>query len=414
MNIGQLFYVGRLTGATVYDPIGDPLGRVVDVVLHEFSAMQIQAVGLVIEVGKKRVFLPMTRIISIHPNQVITNGVLNLRRFKQRKMEILAIQDMLDLDVTLLQDNKRAVILDIALELQKRGEWEVRKLFIETYGSQKKGLFRKTQSAQMAVGIEEVKTLKKNNRPQGTKRLLEEWESLKPAEIAELIQGLSFVRQKEIVKELPENRLADILEEMPERNQVKIISLFDEEQAALILGSMEPDDAADLLNELPEETSSRLLAKMEPEEADDVMQLLSYAKNTAGGLMTTEIVILPPEASVSEALASVRKEELPVTVASAIFVARSPLETPTGRFIGTVHIQALLRVPPFTPVGDVVDKNPVVVHANDKDDYVIRMFATYDQMIIPVLSKESNILGAITIDDVLDHMLPDNWRTNGQ
>src|SRR5690606_15533705 len=130
---------------------------------------------------------------------------------------------------------------------------------------------------------------------------------------------------------LDNERLADVLEELPEDDRVAILSELDVDRAADILKAMQPDDAADLLGELPDAQATELLARMEPDDARDVRRLLAYAEDTAGGLMTTEPVILGPEAPIALGLAHVRRQDLAPALASMVFVVRQPLETPTGR-----------------------------------------------------------------------------------
>jgi Mg/Co/Ni transporter MgtE len=125
--------------------------------------------------------------------------------------------------------------------------------------------------------------------------------------------------------------------------------------------------------------------------------------------MTTEPVILGPEATIAEALALVRQEEVSTTLATTVFVCRPPLETPTGRFLGLVHIQRLLREPPHASVGSVVDKvEPLLPTA--PIDRVHRTLATYDLVAVPIVDVDGHFLGAVTVDDVLDHILPEDWR----
>ena len=173
---------------------------------------------------------------------------------------------------------------------------------------------------------------------------------------------------------------------------------------------MAPDDAADLLGELPPDQVHRLLGLMEPDEAEDVRRLLSYDEYTAGGMMTTEPVILPIDATVADALARVRNPDLSPALASQVYVCRSPLETPTGRFVGVCHFQRLLREPPSSLVSGCCDTDlePLLPGATLPE--VATYFATYNLVAAPVVDPDDHLLGAVTIDDVLDHMLPDDWR----
>jgi len=153
---------------------------------------------------------------------------------------------------------------------------------------------------------------------------------------------------------------------------------------------------------------------MEPEDARDVRRLLTYEEDTAGSLMTPVPVILPPEATVAEALAHVRREELTPALASSIYVCRPPLETPTGRYLGVVHIQALLRSAPPEALGNILDTDLEPVRDYASISEVSRMLASYNLNSLPVINDTGRLVGAVTVDDVLDHLLPDDWRISDE
>ena len=146
---------------------------------------------------------------------------------------------------------------------------------------------------------------------------------------------------------------------------------------------MEPDDATDLLHNLTAEKQEELLQLMEPDEAADLRRLLTYDEESAGGMMTTEPVILGPEASIAEALAVVRRVELSPALASTVYVCRAPHETPTGKYLGMVHIQRLLREPPHGAVGGILDKEIEPLLADAPLGKVTRMLATYNLVGVP-------------------------------
>lgn len=200
------------------------------------------------------------------------------------------------------------------------------------------------------------------------------------------------------------------MEELPDDDQVEILGKLKDERAADVLEAMDPDDAADLLSELPEEDKERLLTLMQPDDAADVRRLLSYEERTAGGLMTTEPIVLRPDATVADALARVRQQDLSPALAAQVYVCRPPDETPTGKYLGTVHFQRLLRDPPFTLVSSIVDNDLPPLSPQTPLPAVTAFLAAYNMVAAPVVDDSGSLLGAVTVDDVLDHLLPEDWR----
>lgn len=404
-------YVARLAGTTVFDPIGDAVGRVRDVVVLMRRSSAPVAVGLVVEVpGRRRVFLPLTRVTSIVPGQVICTGVLNLRRFKARASETLAIAELLERSVTIKDTREEAFIEDVAIEPMRGGTWAVSKLYVRKAERRKGVLGFSRRGEAVVVAIDEVTGLMRRDEVQGAHLVIQTFADHKPADLAAALMEMSPERSAEIAAALDDERLADVLEELPEEDQIALLGTLQSDRAADVLEAMDRDDAADLLGDLPAAQAQALLQLMDPEDAEQVRQLLGYEDDTAGGLMTTEPVIVGPEASVASCLAMVRKQEMPPALASMVFVVRPPLETPTGRYIGLVHLQRLLREAPHELVGSYCDPSIEPLTADDSLAEVSRRMAAYDILAMPVVDDDHRLLGAISIDDVLDHLLPSDWR----
>jgi Mg/Co/Ni transporter MgtE len=408
-------FVGRLTSLSVFDPLGDQVGRVRDVVVtFGASRRRPRVIGLVVEVpGRRRVFLPMTRVTSVDGGQVITTGLVNMRRFEQRTNEVLVMAELLDRQVTVRdpEGDYTATVEDIAIERERTRDWGISKVFVRRGAPRSSlGPFRRRRGATVLVPIEDVMGIHRSGSAQSAAKLLETYDDLKPADLAEVIHELTPKRRAEVAAALADERLADVLEELPEDDQVEILATLERERAADVLEAMEPDDATDLLKELTPEQREELLGHMEPDEAAPLRRLLTYDENTAGGLMTTEPVILAPDATIAHALAVVRKVELSPALASTVFVCRPPLEAPTGKFLGIVHIQRLLREPPHGAIGGILDKEIEPLRVDSPLGLVTRMLATYNLVGLPVVDEDGRLLGAVTVDDVLDHILPDDWR----
>ncbi|MFC7968445.1 magnesium transporter MgtE N-terminal domain-containing protein [Streptomyces cinereoruber] len=406
-------FVSHLAGVPVFDPVGDQVGRVSDLVaMLRVGRRPPRLLGMVVEVlSRRRVFVPMTRITGVESGQVITTGVVNMRRFEQRPTERLVLGELLDRRVRLVEadgrEGEEVTVLDIAIQqLPARRDWEIDKVFVR----KGKGGALRRKGETLTVEWSAVTGFSLEEHGQGAESLLATFEKLRPADLANALHHLSPKRRAEVAAALDDDRLADVLEELPEDDQIEIIGKLKEERAADVLEAMDPDDAADLLSELPEEDQERLLTLMQPDDAADVRRLLAYEERTAGGLMTTEPIVLRPDATVADALARVRQQDLSPALAAQVYVCRPPDETPTGKYLGTVHFQRLLRDPPFTLVSSIVDSDLPPLGPDTPLPAVTSYLAAYNMVAAPVVDESGSLLGAVTVDDVLDHLLPDDWR----
>ena len=399
-------YVSRIVGQPVFDPAGDRVGKLRDVVVSVRSAaQQPRVLGLVVEVlGRRRVFVPITRITSIEAGQIITTGVLNLRRFEQRQTETLAVHQLFDRKVT-LTSGEACTVYDLAMEQDPRRDWYITKVAV-TEPSKRFGRRGATQTPRWP----EVVGLAKGDEPQGAQHLLATMDEMRPTDVANALLDLPTKRRLEVAEELGDERLADVLEELPEAVQVEILGVLNPERAADVVAEMSPDDAADLLAELSPRAAENLLRRMEPEDAADMRRLLTYDEGTAGAMMTSEPVVIGPDSTIAEALARVRNPELNPAIAAMVYVCRAPVETPTGRFLGVAHIQALLREPPSTLVSAIVDDDIDWPRPESPLADVASLLAAYNLVALPVIDENRRLVGAVTVDDVLDHLLPDGWR----
>ena len=402
-------FAARLVGCSVFDPNGDRVGKVRDVLVVFRSSGGPRVVGMVLEVpGKRRVFLSIGRVTSIGSGQIITTGLINLRRFEQRGGEVRVMAEFLGRAVTLRDGSGEATIEDVAIEETTLGEWEVTQLFLRRPRAAG-ALFGK--GATLFTPWSEVIEKKGAGEAQSATQLVASYADMLPADLANAMLDLPEQRMLEVAEELSDDRLADVLEEMPENEQVDILTHLDDDRAADVLDQMQPDDAADLIAHLDDERGEALLDLMEPEEADDVRFLLSYAPDTAGGLMTTEPIIVSADATVAEGLALIRRHELAPALGAAICVTLPPYEPPTGRFLGMVHFQRMLRYPPNERLGALVDTTLEPVQAGTSAAEVSRILASYNLVSVPVVDENHRLVGVVTIDDVLDHLLPDDWRS---
>ncbi|AMT70308.1 magnesium transporter MgtE N-terminal domain-containing protein [Mycobacteroides immunogenum] len=409
-------FAARLSGLVVLGPDGESIGRVRDVVIGMGVARkQPRVIGLVVEMlTRRRIFVPMLRVTAIEPGSVTLNtGNVSLRRFEQRPSEALVLGQVLD--TTVRTDDPELdqfhgvdlTVVDLGLEQTRTRDWVVTRVAVRS----PRRLGRRTGVQVTDWSHIQGLTPSSLNLPgQGVAQLMLQFEGMRPVEVADAIRELPAKRRDEVLGAFDDERLADILQELPEDDQAEVLTKLKDERAADVLEAMDPDDAADLLGELPPAEAESLLALMDPEDSEPVRRLLTHSPNTAGGMMTPEPVILSPNTTVAEALARVRDPDLTPALSSLVFVVRPPTATPTGRYLGCVHLQRLLREPPYAMVGGILDTDLPYLDAEAPLAEVTRYFAAYNLVCGPVIDREDHLLGAVTVDDVLDHLMPDGWR----
>jgi CBS domain-containing protein len=406
MGVERVF-VARLVGMPVFGPDGERIGKARDLVAGlRVDVNPPRVIGMVVELAtRRRIFVPMLRVTSIDPGAVtLATGSVSLRGFTQRPNEALVVGQLVDAQVRLVDSDEDAVVVDAAIEPTRRRDWVIARLAVRT---RRHRLGRR--GPVQVVPWRAVTGLSITDR-QGTEGLLAVFETMRSADVAAALVELPEKRRYEVVDALDDERLADVFEEMSESDQREVLNHLDSERAADVLEAMAPDDAADLLHELPAAESDALLAMMEPDESAPVRRLMQYSSDTAGGLMTPEPIILRPDATVAEALARIRNPDIPPALASMVFVCRPPSETPTGRYLGCAHAQRLLREAPFDLVAGIVDSELPRLSPDATLGEVTRYFAAYNLVAGPVVDSEDHLVGAVTVDDVLDHLLPPDWR----
>jgi len=409
-------YAARLAGMVVLGPDGESLGRVRDLVISiSIVRQQPRVLGLVVELPtRRRIFVPILRVTAIEPDAVtLTTGNVSLRRFTQRPGEVLVLGQVLDTRVRVDDPEQEqlagvdVVVVDLGIEQTRTRDWVVTRVAVR--GHRRLG----RRGAVIVVDWQNVTGLTPSALAmpgQGVAQLLHQFEGQRPIAVADALRDLPAKRRTELINALDDERLADILQELSEDDQTELLRQLDSERAADVLEAMEPDDAADLLGVLSPTEAEALLRRMDPEDSEPVRRLLSHSPDTAGGLMTSDPVVLAPDTTVAEALARVRDPDLTPALASLVFVVRPPTATPTGRYLGCVHLQALLREPPANLVSGIIDLGLPTLDPDTSLGAVTRYFAAYNLVCGPVLDDEGHLLGAVTVDDVLDHLLPDDWR----
>jgi flagellar motility protein MotE (MotC chaperone) len=395
-------FVSRLVGLPLHAPDGSPVGKLSDVVLgHPAPGSPPPVVGFVAEAQRRQIFVGSNRVGELDVTGArLVVGTVDLRRFRLRTGEMLVRKDLFDKPVG------REVINDIAIRLVagEARSWEVAGVSLVS-----SGLIRRRRTGRL-TGSDVLEALFPTTAMAQQISTLRE---MNAADAATAVVTMTDADRVAVAEAMGDEELAELLEELPDEEGVALLESLDVERAADVLEEMEADDAADLLGEMKFAEREEVLAAMDPTEADILRRLVEYSPESAGGLMNPYPIILGPTATVAEALAHIRDPDIPAAEASHVFVCEAPLETPTGRYLGPVGFQRLLREPPSTQLARCLDEGPAVVPPDLSMAELARRLAQYDVVAVPVADSHGRLLGTVSVDDVLDHLLPVGWRRRG-
>ena len=228
---------------------------------------------------------------------------------------------------------------------------------------------------------------------------------LHPADIADIVEEMTADERVAVFEQLDAETAAEALAEVEPEMQAAIVSDLDEERAADILEEMDPDEAADLLQDLPEERREELVELMEKEEKQDVEELLTYAEDSAGGIMTTDYVALAGGLTAAQAIDELRVHKPDPQLTYYLYVVDDE-----GRLEGVISLRDLVVAPPETKLTAAMDPHVLKVEAETPKEEVASLIAKYDLLALPVVDARRKLLGTVTVDDVVELMLPRGWK----
>jgi len=394
----QQVFTARLRGRPLLDSESMPIGRVRDVVILPAARGDApRALGLVVTLQRRHIFVNFGRIAEMSIDGAhLRGGAVDLDRFTRRTGELLASE-------LYGKPAGSGTVVDAGITPSTTGRgWKVSSLAV----TQGRGL--RLRSTQIVPWSDYPELFQAGTLADQLVDLRE----MHPTDLATAVEGMSATRRSQLAAALDDDELADLLEEMPEQDQIRLLASVGLERSADVVEEMEPDDAADLLAEMPDEQRERLLTAMESVQAADIRRLLRYDASTAGGLMTSQPLVVAPDVPVAEVLARMREPDRPVTAAAQVYVCEPPTMTPTGRYLGSVGFQRLLRRPPAMAIGDCVEASTFVRPELSERELAVRL-AAYNLVSVAVCDEVGRLLGAVTVDDVLDHLLPVGWRRTG-
>lgn len=404
---GRVLHLSELVGRPITDKRGESIGKLADVIVRLRGAEPPLVTGLVAAVGSREVFVPLEQVSSFDGQVLkLTSARLDLRQFERRHGEVLLRADVLG--HRLIDVPTARLIKAVDLELRQKGsEW-------------------------VLAGVDT------HRRPRGILRLLapdaghkfEEWANfeplighagsallrgpfarirrLKPAQIADLLEEASKAEETEILGQVhadPELE-ADVFEELDEDLASRLLGARTDAEIAEVLNRMRADDAADAISELPQRRRQPVIDLLPPGQRAKVLTLMGYNPTSAGGLMGMDFLAVAQDSTVADALAAVAGSE---NIQPEALTSVHALDA-DGMLRGVVKLVTLLQTDKSARVRDVYDDDPVRVGADTDVVDVAVLMSDYNLITIPVVAEDRTMIGLITVDDVLEVTLPEDWR----
>ncbi|HVE59170.1 MAG TPA: CBS domain-containing protein [Pyrinomonadaceae bacterium] len=405
-----MLYLSQILGRPIFDAEGEKIASIRDVIVRYGEEDYPSVVGLVARYRRRDFFMSSRRLKSLHENGAKMNSEkINLKPFTRRVNEVLLAKDVLDnqlIDV----DGKRVVRVNDVQIIAVGDQWRVSGADVSLQGFLRrlmpKGFYGSSKIVEVIdwadVGYLATDTSSSAVKLKSSKDKLSR---LHPVEIAQLAESLSPIHRTEIVESLDDEIAADTLEEMSTENQARILEEMDEERAADILEEMSPDDAVDVLGEMDEGKAQELFDLMEDEEKADVAELMPFAHDTAGGLMTTEFVAFPKDLTVGQAIARLREMAETPNMIYYLYVVETE---DSWKISGVISLRSLILADPTFMLEQVMRDQYQFAHPNDDAEEAAQKIAEYNLLALPVIDDLGEIAGIITVDDAMEILLPKN------
>jgi MgtE intracellular N domain/CBS domain len=407
----QILHLSSVVKSPLVDRDGDRLGRVEDLIIRlGDAAPHPPLTGVVVRIAHRELWIPIDKIDAIEPGLVRFAGDrVSLQRFERRPGELLLSRDLMARHLINLQGARLIRANEIELA-RVDGRWEVVGVDPGTRASFRRLLPRAVGRRLRSGAIVDWESIEPFVAHVPTARLRIPYRKLSrlhPAQIADLVEAASHDEGEEIIEAVGQDREleADVFEELDQEHQLEFIRSRSDQEAARLLATMAPDEAADLITELDQERRIPVLELLPLAKQRKVRSLLSYHPETAGGLMIPDYLCLDKATPVDEVLDAVRLSTAPPEALGVVFASG-----PKGRLVGTTSVVRLLQAPPHAVLGDVIREDTAHVHPDWDLHAIVRRMSDFNLTVAPVLDEEHRMLGVITVDDVLELMLPTGWR----
>jgi CBS domain-containing protein/sporulation protein YlmC with PRC-barrel domain len=405
-------YFSELLGRAVLGQAGERIGTVADGIVRLVESRP-RLTGILLRLEGSDVFLPVDNVADLWQDELRLSGPSpDMRPFERRQGEVLLDRDVVGRGVIDVEGARLVQVDDLVLERRARTWYVVAVVAepIQTFGRLLRRVLGQKGPRGEEIPWSRVEPLVGHVPTAGLRPRFVRLSGLRPADIADIVEEASREEGEQILNAVhsdPELE-ADVFEELSEDKQVEFLKRRSDQEAATILANMEPDRAADILLDLDQERRKPILEALPADERKKVRELLSYGEETAGGLMNNEFVALPKTETVQRALQLVRDQAEQPQVLTVVYALDG------DRLFGAITLPQLLRHAPVAQLEDVVERDPIAVYPDADHPSVAVQMADYNLSALPVVDENYRLLGVITYDDLIEAIIPEEWKWRGR
>ena len=401
--ITDSIYLSELLNRPLLDKKGDPIGKIRDLSVapgDPFPCVE----GLYVKTPRGTAFISMREIHVLNKRVVTIRGdETSITYAEPREKEILIAKHILDRQIVDVNGVKVVRVNDVQLG-HVNDHFGVLAIDVGFGGLIRRLGFGRARKGTL-IPWRYVTTLEPGLDRLTLTMTRKSLAEMHPVDMAEILSQVSMQERTALLSKLDEDTAGDVIGELDDETAARIISEMEPEKAADVLEHMDPDEAADVLGDLPEKKAVELLSRMDREEAEEVRELLEHDEDTAGGLMTTDYVSFPPDMTAEEVMKELRLVAPDIEMIYYLYVVDRE-----ECLLGVLSLKDLILAQPKAPLESIMVANPKTVQAQDDEKEVAEMVSRYNLYAIPVVDEEKHLLGIITVDDVVDMLLPTPLR----
>lgn len=414
MNIGSTFYLSRVIGNKIYSAQDKPIGKLKDLVV-DLSFIRPKIIGVKAKINGTFKIIDFSQIsISKKSGQYVLicneekdldisqdNLILLAKQVLDRQivdMDGRKVVRVNDLRLAVLSNGVYVVAVDVGFEglLRRLGVAKPLKRLLAVFGLNIPGnLILWDEVAAIDFSHAGIKLSKEYSK----------LSTLHPSDLADILEDLDRNTQFSIFTSLDEEKAADVLEELETEAQLNVLGSLSIEKAADVLEKMPADEVADILDEMQEERAEELLNEMESEASEEVRELMEYADNTVGSIMTTDYISFNENQTVDEIIAELRRLKPESDSIYYLYVLDN-----RERLIATVSLRDIVISESGTRLKEIMNQNVISINDNEDINTLAEIISKYSLLAVPVIDENMIMAGVVVIDDVVHRLLKANRR----